>query len=294
MKTRTIASLTALGWLLTVGLVLSSVSSNAAGKQAIAESKAMAETDAAESALSAAKAMVDLYKADAEHSARMAEETIKKVEEQATFLTRVWTVAAIFSGLILFGLAFFGVKGVQDVWALRKSMYEDQLKIKQEFGELQSRQNEFLANAEGNHEAMMQCYLVSRIIDEAPRKPDAESRVQLSETARRLRKVITETQPSDQAILAWTCNLYAFIESGFGRYKTALEAVTKSLELVEDSADANYNAACYAALLGLRDEALTYLERATELAAVYKRDAQTDPDLASLHADQDFQRIVSS
>ncbi len=249
---------------------------------------------AAASALSATKAIADLYKTDAEHSARMAEETIKKVEEHATFLARLWAVAAVVGGLILFGLAFFGIKGIQDVWALRKSMYEDQMRIREELRALQEDQGEFLANAEGNHEAMMQCYLASRIIDEAPRRASAEAKVQLMETARRLRKVITETQPSHTAILAWTYNLYAFIESTLGKNKTALEAVQKSLELAEDSADANYNAACYAALLGLREEALAYLERAIELAPGYKIDAQADEDLTSLRADPDFQRVVSA
>jgi len=255
----------------------------------------IAEEEAAKSqTLVTAKALAELYKAQAEHSNKLAEDTIADVDRQVSFLTKLWTFVAFAGGLVIASLAFFGIKGIQDVWRLRDALREALAKLKEDSRQLESELKDVFEAARLNHETMMQCYMASRVIDSVETKDPAHAKVLLADTSQRLAKVLSAAPARrDSAILAWAYNLYGYIEAELGRYNSALDAAKKSLDLVEDSPDAHYNAACYAAHLGQKQQALRWLERAIELAPSYKEDAKVDPDLEPLRADPEFIRITA-
>ncbi len=76
-------------------------------------------------------------------------------------------------------------------------------------------------------------------------------------------------------------------------YRRAIPAYEKALELRAGfPADAAYNIACCYALLGEKERALEWLEKAFAMGFRHLPDAQTDTDLASLHDDPRFLRIA--
>jgi tetratricopeptide (TPR) repeat protein len=58
--------------------------------------------------------------------------------------------------------------------------------------------------------------------------------------------------------------------------------------------DALYNAACACALLGRREQALSWLSKAIDAGFRDLEQVRTDPDMDSLRADAEFKRLVES
>ncbi|MBV9957708.1 MAG: hypothetical protein JO360_04770 [Acidobacteria bacterium] len=76
-------------------------------------------------------------------------------------------------------------------------------------------------------------------------------------------------------------------------YRKAITAYEKSMELRAGfPSNAAYNIACCYALLGEKEPALRWLEKAFEMGFRFLENAQTDTDLQSLHNDARFQKIV--
>lgn len=77
-------------------------------------------------------------------------------------------------------------------------------------------------------------------------------------------------------------------------YRKSIAAYEKALELRAGfPSDAAYNIACCYALLGEKQRALEWLEKAFDMGFRDLAHAQTDSDLESLHSDARFQRIVA-
>lgn len=76
-------------------------------------------------------------------------------------------------------------------------------------------------------------------------------------------------------------------------YEQSLGHYAAALDLGDDSATTAYNAACSASLAGKRDMAFVFLETAIGLGYVNAAHIQRDGDLASLHADARWQRLVA-
>lgn len=77
-------------------------------------------------------------------------------------------------------------------------------------------------------------------------------------------------------------------------YKNAIAAYEKVLELKEGfPSDAAYNIACGYALLGEKEKAINWLEKAFKLGFRNLGRAQTDEDLLSLRSDKRFREIVA-
>jgi tetratricopeptide (TPR) repeat protein len=76
-------------------------------------------------------------------------------------------------------------------------------------------------------------------------------------------------------------------------YLRAIAAYEKELDLrVGFPADAAYNIACCYALLGERENAIKWLEKALDLGYRHLEHAQTDSDLQSIRGDVRFQRLA--
>lgn len=76
-------------------------------------------------------------------------------------------------------------------------------------------------------------------------------------------------------------------------YRRAIPAYEKAVELRAGfPSNAVYNIACCYALLGEKEQALKWLERAFDMGFRFLEDSQKDTDLQSLHDDPRFQRIV--
>ncbi|MBV9210004.1 MAG: tetratricopeptide repeat protein [Acidobacteria bacterium] len=76
-------------------------------------------------------------------------------------------------------------------------------------------------------------------------------------------------------------------------YRKAIPAYEKSMELRAGfPSNAAYNIACCYALLGEKELALRWLDKAFEMGFRFLENAQTDTDLQSLHGDARFQKIV--
>lgn len=76
-------------------------------------------------------------------------------------------------------------------------------------------------------------------------------------------------------------------------YRNAIPAYERSMELRAGfPSNAAYNIACCYALLGEKEQALKWLERAFDMGFRFLEDSQKDTDLQSLHDDPRFQKIV--
>jgi len=76
-------------------------------------------------------------------------------------------------------------------------------------------------------------------------------------------------------------------------YRKAIPAYEKSMELRAGfPSNAAYNIACCYALLGEKEQAIKWLERAFDMGFRFLENAQKDTDLQSLHDDPRFQKIV--
>lgn len=76
-------------------------------------------------------------------------------------------------------------------------------------------------------------------------------------------------------------------------YRKAIPAYEKQIELgAGRPANAAYNIACNYALLGEKEPAIKWLEKALDMKFPSLRHAQTDTDLQSLHGDVRFQKLV--
>ncbi|CUT05214.1 TPR end-of-group domain-containing protein, partial [Candidatus Kryptonium thompsonii] len=78
-----------------------------------------------------------------------------------------------------------------------------------------------------------------------------------------------------------------------GKYKEALEAINKAIELKPDYPDAWYNKACIYSLKGDRGNALKHLSKAIELNPEYKELAKKDEDFKILWDDEEFKNITT-
>ena len=77
-----------------------------------------------------------------------------------------------------------------------------------------------------------------------------------------------------------------------GEYEQALAVITADLEQWPDHPALLYETACYEALLGRRDDALTHLRRSLEQEPRYAESALEDEDFASLADDAEFLAIT--
>lgn len=76
-------------------------------------------------------------------------------------------------------------------------------------------------------------------------------------------------------------------------YRRSIPAFEKQIELgAGQPANAAYNIACNYALLGEKELAIKWLEKALAMKFPSLQHAQTDTDLQSLHSDVRFQRLV--
>lgn len=79
-----------------------------------------------------------------------------------------------------------------------------------------------------------------------------------------------------------------------GRYDEAIARGEEAAKLDPDSGEPYYHLACYYSRSGDAKQALHYLEWALRLDPALKKQAATDTDLAPLHDDPEYQRILGT
>jgi tetratricopeptide (TPR) repeat protein len=77
-----------------------------------------------------------------------------------------------------------------------------------------------------------------------------------------------------------------------GEYDLAVQALTEAVQMKADYYAAFYDRACAYSVLGKREEALSDLKRAIDLADFLKAEAQKDEDFKSLRDDPEFRKLV--
>ncbi len=113
------------------------------------------------------------------------------------------------------------------------------------------------------------------VIDEALQDDPNDGRAVLTK-ARILKRQATGTNPPDREKLG-----------------QALALVERATALLPGKGEVLYNKACYQALLGFsHDEVLANLEAAFHLDPALRTLAPKDPDLESVHHDDDFKRLI--
>ncbi len=115
----------------------------------------------------------------------------------------------------------------------------------------------------------------------------------------------SEAQDWKEAAVAWQrvveanpvnarfWNLFGDAAYGNKDYRRAIQAYEKALELGAGfPSNAAYNVACCYALLGEKEQALKWLQKAFDMGFRNLAHSQTDSDLQSLHDDPRFKKIV--
>ena len=97
-----------------------------------------------------------------------------------------------------------------------------------------------------------------------------------------------ELAPEDVRARVLLAGNYAF----FGRENEAIRELQMAVALRPNDPNTIYNAACTYGLLQRKAEALSLLKKAKELGYTDLPWAARDPDLACLHGDPEFQRLV--
>jgi uncharacterized Ntn-hydrolase superfamily protein len=77
-----------------------------------------------------------------------------------------------------------------------------------------------------------------------------------------------------------------------GRYDEGIRILAEGLERLGEDATVLYDLACYEALAGRREDALTHLRRSLELEPSYREMAAGDGDLGGLAGDEEFATLV--
>jgi len=99
-----------------------------------------------------------------------------------------------------------------------------------------------------------------------------------------------ETVPEDMRARILLAGQYA----SHGREADAMRELEKAVTLRPNDANTLYNAACVSGILKKKPEALSYLRRAKESGYSNLDWAAQDPDLAFLHGDPEFQRLIAA
>ena len=99
-----------------------------------------------------------------------------------------------------------------------------------------------------------------------------------------------ESVPDDVRARIILSNAYAY----FGNEDGAARELKRAVALRPEDPNVLYNAACSFALLNKRAEALEHLKKAWDAGYVNLDWAARDPDLACLHDDPEFQRLIGS
>jgi len=87
---------------------------------------------------------------------------------------------------------------------------------------------------------------------------------------------------------------YGFALHSLKRYEEAIKAAEKAAELGFQPATAFYNIACAHALMGHKDDALTWLEKAMSTGFNQDGTVRTDTDLDSIRDDARFKKLIGS
>jgi serine/threonine protein kinase/Flp pilus assembly protein TadD len=99
-----------------------------------------------------------------------------------------------------------------------------------------------------------------------------------------------EAVPEDVRARILLAGNYAY----FGNEDDAIQHLRKAVALRPDDPNVLYNAACTYGVLKQKDEALAHLKKAWEAGYINIGWASRDPDLACLHDDHEFRRLVGS
>ena len=84
------------------------------------------------------------------------------------------------------------------------------------------------------------------------------------------------------------------IYASFGREKEAMRELLRAQTLRPDDPNILYNAACTYGIMQKKAEALALLRKAKEAGFITMEWAARDPDLACLHSDAEFHKLVSA
>lgn len=92
--------------------------------------------------------------------------------------------------------------------------------------------------------------------------------------------VFDKYKPTDQKLLSWAYVIRGTVFHLQQEYGLALRDLEIGLETSPDNNNAQYNAACSAALLGNKDKAIKYIEKVIKSRPERLAEAKNDPDLA--------------
>jgi non-specific serine/threonine protein kinase len=116
----------------------------------------------------------------------------------------------------------------------------------------------------------------------------AESARSLRQQQIRVLEQQLELVPEDVRARILLANSYAFL----GNQAEAMRELQKAVALRPDDTNILYNAACTYGILQRKAEALALLKKAKEIGFPNMDWAARDPDLACLHGDPEFQRLI--
>ena len=256
---------------------------------------------------------------EVEQVSTLAKITLNDVKEHTDFLAALWKWTTIIWGIIIGGLAIFGIKSISDIYRFKRSVHADIEKDRKDIGDLREKdlehlreireeQKQFSKDAHSNHVVMLYVTRVEAWIDTAMELEEkaknsgitAEEKINFEARAldkfKSMRKVLEEVRKKedvkDAAIAGYAYNLYGYALYKLGDIPNALLAAKRSIEFKSNSTSL-YNAACYAARLELAALSVDYLKRAIELEPTFLTDARTEQDFDKIRHFPEFQVITN-
>lgn len=232
----------------------------------------------------------------------------------AHYIEHATLIIVVFFSVLGAGFALFGVKKFNDFQELTKTFEKEVLASKANVTELEAEYKNKIAVSgttlqasletaarELHREINDQVELVSaRVEIEQARmpnlKPEDVNRT-LQNAAKRIQKVLATGLISNLAKIRGLADL-AYALKRLGDIENAYKNVILALEIArKDSPDGipllAYNAACYAAILKKKLDAVTHLNEAITHDAHYRAKAKLDEDFVSLKDDQDFNNLLA-
>jgi Flp pilus assembly protein TadD len=160
------------------------------------------------------------------------------------------------------------------------------------------RRQQYLLQAEGYLELGMALHALEVLDKLGPTDSLSDHALYLKgEGLRELGRFAEAILPLTRASQGDPRNIHIWLALGWchkrtGRVDLAIESLEEALIVDPNDALVNYNLACYWSVANSKRQALSYLERAFELADHYRNLVADEPDFDSIRTDPRFQALL--
>ena len=231
---------------------------------------------------------------EVEKIAKIAEMTLKDVNEHTDFLKDLWTWTTIIGSILIGSLAVYGFRTIHDInkWkeGARRSVKQYKTTLRR-----------LTQDANNNHLVMMYTtradVFIERIMELEERQSKTDHledyekqaiQVYLHSIKEDLGKALRDQKSTDRKVRGWAYNLYGYALYRLGDFSQALEALKESIKLDVNNGSALYNAACCAARLRLTEMSAEFLKRAVQRDYTFLAKADDDPDFSEIRKSPEF------